>query len=170
MRTPDDVRDGDICVVDTNILVYAHAGRSEQCGRLLRRLQAAEVSLVAPAVVWAELCHIYMLEEARRSSASDDALRLLGRHPDRVKRLRFYRERLKAWSELGVGYEPATREDLLDSGLKFQAKYGLLTHDSVVLAAAVRLEADCLITNDRSFFAADEVEIVRPSDLRTGRA
>jgi predicted nucleic acid-binding protein len=150
--------------------VYAHAGRSEQCGRLLRRLQAAEISLIAPSVVWAELCHIYMLEEVRRSSASDDALRLLGRNPDRVKRLRFYRERLKAWSDLGLGYEPAAREDLLDAGLKFQAKYGLLTHDSMVLAIAVRLDADCLITNDRGFFPAEEVEIVRPSDLRPGRA
>ncbi len=165
MKTPEQVRDGDLCVVDTNILVYAHARRSEQCARLLGRLQTAAISLVAPAVVWAELCHIYMLEEVRGSSRSFD-VRLLGRRPERVKRLRLYRERIRTWSDLGLGYEPTTRDDLLEKGLNFQAKYGLLTHDSAILAAAVRLGADCLVSNDRSFSAVEEIEIVRPTDLR----
>ncbi len=154
--------------MDTNVLVYAHAGRSEQCRRLLHRLQRAAVTLIGPAVVWAELCHIYMLEEVRRSSVTEAPLQAVRRNPERVKQLRFYRERLSAWKDLGLAYEPVTREDFLDAGLKFQAKYGLLTHDSLVLAAAVRLGVDCLITNDRGFFATQELEIVRPSDVRGG--
>ena len=47
-----------------------------------------------------------------------------------------------------------------------QKRHGLLTNDSVVLAMAIRLEADCLVSNDKRFQVVDEIAVFAPSDLR----
>jgi len=60
----DDIPSGSLCVIDTNVLLYAEQGTSLQAQRLLRRIEKREVLGVMPQTVWQELMHKLMLAEA----------------------------------------------------------------------------------------------------------
>ena len=109
-----------------------------------------------------------MLAEAVMSgkTSGPNLVGKLSKHPEMIKGLGLYRDKLLALKELGLGYEPCTEEDFLKSALSFQRKYGLLTNDSVVLTTAVRLKADALVTADAGFRDVSEIEVVMPSDIR----
>ena len=165
---PDDIESGRLCVLDTNILLYAEQGLSPQSQRLLRRCGTGEVIIVLPQTVWHELGHKLMLAEAVMSgkTSGPNLAGKLSRHPEIVKDLGLYRDKLLALKELGLGYEPCTEEDFFEKALSFRKKYGLLTNDSVILAIAVRLKADVLVTADSGFRDVSEIEVAMPSDIR----
>lgn len=163
----DDIENGSLCVIDTNVLLYAEQGLSRQAQRLLRRCSTGDLIGVLPQTVWHELTHKLMLAEAMmmgRISGPNPAKKL-ARKPDIMKDLSLYREKALALVDLGLGFEPCTREDLLEKAFDFQRKYGLLTNDSVVLAVAVRLKADVLATADAAFRQVVELSVAMPSDI-----
>jgi len=163
----DDIQSGSLCVADTNVLLYAEQGVSKQCQRFLRRSGTGEIIIQLPQTVWHELCHKLMLAEAMMSgkiTGPAPGLKL-ARKPDVVKGLGLYREKLRALVQLGLGFEPCTMEDLFGTAFTFQEKYGLLTNDSLILAAAVRLKADVLVTADTVFQTTQELPVALPSDM-----
>ena len=164
----DDIPSGSLCILDTNVLIYAEQGLSQQAKRILRRCSARELIGVLPQTVWQELIHRLMVAEAMmlgKVSGSNPA-RKLARQPEVIKSLGLYREKIQALLDLGLAFESCTQEDLLEAGFKFQEKYGLLTNDSVILAAAVRLNADVIVTADEAFQRVKEMKVARPSDVR----
>ena len=60
----DQIAPGSLCVLDTNVLLYAEQGTSPQAQRLLHRIGNGEVLGVLPQPVWQELSHKLMLAEA----------------------------------------------------------------------------------------------------------
>ena len=86
--------------------------------------------------------------------------------PDIVRGLSLYRSKVRNLFDMGLRFEGCTHDDLLDSGFALQSRYGLLTNDSLILAAAIRLEADCLVSSDKAFQTVEEIPVVAPSDLR----
>ncbi len=90
----------------------------------------------------------------------------LSQKPDVVKSLSIYQEKIAALQGLGLGFESRTRKDLLEAAFELQEKYGLLTNDSVVLAIALRLGADVLVSADAAFQQIPEPVVAWPSDLR----
>lgn len=92
--------------------------------------------------------------------------RQLSSKPDVVKRLSLYRDKIKALATLGLAFEPCTKADLLDKALDLQDRYGLLTNDSVILAIAMRLNADALVSADVRFQASKDIRVYAPSDIR----
>ncbi len=85
---------------------------------------------------------------------------------DVVKSLSIYQEKIAALQDLGLGFESCTRKDLLEDAIEFQKKYGLLANDSVVLATALRLGAEVLVSADTAFRQIVEPAVASPSDLR----
>lgn len=163
----DDIPSGSLCVLDTNVLLYAEQALSQQAQRLLRRCSAGDLIGILPQTVWQELTHKLMLAEAMmlEKISGPNPARKLSQQPDIVKHLRLYRDKIEALIDLGLGFELCTREDLLESAFGFQRKYGLLTNDSVVLATAVRLEADMLVSADVAFGKVTELSVAMPSDI-----
>jgi predicted nucleic acid-binding protein len=90
----------------------------------------------------------------------------LSKDPEIVKQLGLYREKVFALREMGLGYEPCTEEDFLNTAFTYQKKYGLLTNDSIILATAVRLKADVLVTADAGFQDITEIDIAIPTDIK----
>lgn len=163
----DDIASGSLCVVDTNVLLYAEQGLSAQSKRLLRRISSGELLGLLPQPVWLELTHKLMLAEAMmlgKISGANPA-RKLAAQPDVVKRLGLYRDKVRALMNLGIGFEPCTRADFPEAAFAFQEKYGLLANDSIVLAVAVRMKADALVTADRAFEKITELPIAMPTDV-----
>lgn len=164
----DDIPSASLCVLDTNILLYAEQGLSHQAQRLLRRCSTGDLTCILPQTVWQELTHRLMLAEAMmlgRISGPQPA-RKLSRQPDVVKRLGLYKDKIQALVNLGLGFEPCTKDDLFEAGFRLQEKYGLLTNDSVILATSVRLRAEVLVTADAVFQKVTELSVAMPSDIQ----
>lgn len=168
----DDIPAGSLCVIDTNVLLYAEQGVSDQAQRLLRRCSKGELIGTLPQTVWQELTHKLMLAEAMMKhgiSGRNPAARLADR-PNVVRTLTLYQMKVRALVDLGLRFEHCEQRDLLQSAFDLQTRYGLLTNDAVILAVAVRLEADCLVSSDKSFGSVEEIDVFAPSDLRIGKA
>lgn len=166
----DEIPSGSLCVVDTNVLLYAEQGTSLQAQRLLRRIEKREVLGVMPQPVWQELMHKLMLAEALmlgHLSGGNPARQLAGK-PDVIKRLMLYKDKIRALVTLGMAFEPCTRIDLVDKAVAIQERHGLLTNDSVIVAMALRLEADVLVSADKQFQFIKEVPVYAPSDVKLG--
>jgi len=152
------------------VLLYAEQALSAQAQRLIRRCASVELIGTLPQTVWQEVTHKLMLAEALmlgKVSGSNPA-RQLSKKPDVVRALGLYRQKVKALLDLGLGFEPCTRDDLTKEAFKHQAHYGLLTNDSVVLAVALRLRADVLASADEAFRKISEIQIACPTDLKLG--
>lgn len=164
----DDIPNGSLCVIDTNVLLYAEQGVSAQAQRLLRRCASVELIGTLPQTVWQELNHKLMLAEALMLGkvSGRNPSRQLSKKPDIVRSLGLYREKIKALLDLGLGFEPCRRDDLTKEGFRHQEHYGLLTNDSVVLAVALRLRADVLVSADDSFRNVGEIQVACPTDLK----
>ena len=163
----DDIQNGSLCVVDTNVLLYAEQGLSRQAQRLNRRCSAGDLIGVRPQTVWQELTHKLMLAEALMMErvSGPNAARKLSRQPDIVKGLGLYKDKILALVNMGLGFETCMKEDLLVNAFRYQAEYGLLTSDSVIVAIGVRLGADVLVTADAAFQKIVEIPIAMPSDI-----
>ncbi|MBI4455136.1 MAG: type II toxin-antitoxin system VapC family toxin [Acidobacteria bacterium] len=166
----DDIPNGSLCVIDTNVLLYAEQAVSAQAQRLLRRCASVELIGTLPQTVWQEVTHKLMLAEALmlgKVSGLSPA-RQLSRKPEVVRSLGLYRQKVQALLDLGLGFEPCTRDDLAKEAFRYQEHYGLLTNDSVVLAVALRLRADVLASADESFRSVSEIQVACPTDLKPG--
>lgn len=164
----DDIHGGSLCVVDTNVLLYAEQGFSAQAQRFLRRCSTGEIIGVIPQTVWQELAHKLMLAEAMMLGkvAGANAARQLAQKPEVIKGLSIYRDKIGALKDLGLEFEPCTREDFLEDTLRLQKEFGLLINDSVILTTALRLRAEVLVSADTAFERITEPIVARPSDLR----
>jgi predicted nucleic acid-binding protein len=163
----DDISNGSLCVIDTNVLLYAEQGSSLQAQRLLRRCSKGDLIGVMPQTVWHELAHKLMLAEAMMLGkvAGPNPSRKLARQPDLVKTLGLYRDKVFALVDLGIGFVSCTREDFFEKALKLQERHGLLVNDSVILAIALRLKADVLVSADAAFQKVTEMKVAMPSDI-----
>jgi predicted nucleic acid-binding protein len=164
----NDIPSGSLCLIDTNILLYAEEGVSNQAQRLLRRCARGELSGVLPQTVWQEVTHKLMLAEAMMKgliTGGNPAARLASR-PETIRRLSLYRAKVQALIDLGLRFEACTMDDLKKTGFVLREKYGLLTNDAVVLAVAIRLKADALVSGDKAFHAVTELPVHSPTDLR----
>lgn len=164
----DDVSAGSLCVVDTNVLLYAEQGVSPQAQRFIRRCASGELMAVLPQTVWQELAHKLMLAEAMMRgliSGGNPAARLAAK-PEAIRGLSLYKAKVKSLLDLGFSFEPCQLGDLTERAFALQEQYGLLTNDAVVLAVALRLKADALVSSDKSFRGVAEIEVHYPTDLR----
>jgi predicted nucleic acid-binding protein len=164
----DDIPSGSLCVLDTNILLYAEQGASLQSQRLLRRIEQLDVTGVLPQPVWQETMHRLMLTEAIMLGhvRGPNPARQLARKPEVVKRLTLYREKIGALITLGLGFEPCRETDLWEKALEIQERYGLLTNDSLIVAMALRIEAEALASTDAGFGNIKEIRVYVPSDVK----
>lgn len=163
----DEIPGGSLCVIDTNVLLFAEEGVSRQAQRLLWRCARGELSGVLPQTVWQEVTHKLMLAEAMMKgiiAGSNPAARLSAK-TEVVKSLSVYRTKVRALVDLGLGFEPCTMKDLTKTAFGLQEKYGLLTNDAMVLAVAIRLKSDALVSADRAFQKVTEVKLYVPTDL-----
>ena len=164
----DDIPSGSLCVVDTNVLLYAEQGASHQAQRFIRRCSSGDVKAILPQTVWQEITHKLMLAEAMTrglTSGGNPAARLASR-PEVIRGLSLYKAKVKALVDLGFGFEPCLLPDLLDRAFALQEHHGLLTNDAMVLAVALRLKADVLVSSDKAFRGVAELKIGYPTDLR----
>ena len=161
----DDIPAGARILVDANILLYAKRGMSAQCRRFLDRCAQREVNGVLTTIVVAEFCHRRMTQEAQsRGLSGSNPAKALSQNSALVRQLIQYRqdmEDLLAGELAMLGIEQAD----FAKALELQQLHGLLTNDSLNLAAALRAGVNLLATADPQFDAVSGLTVFKPDDL-----
>jgi len=167
LTSSGEIPSGSSCVLDTNVLLYAHQNASPAASLVLRRCAAADIVGILPSAVWEELCHRLMVAEAVATGriTGPNPARRLAEHPEIVRGLTAYRERIAELSAMGLRFESVRREDVLTGAIEVQKRHGLLTNDSIIAACAMRLGADYLVTSDGSLATLTAVRIAFLDDV-----
>lgn len=165
-RPLGSIPEGATTLIDANILLYAAAGRSPQCEDFVRRCADGEVNGVITTIVLGELCHRWMMEEARGRGfiKGSNPARQLAASPKQVMRLNDYPDLVRALIHGNVGIETVEREDFI-SALDIQRRYGLLTNDSLLVAVGQRTGIRSIATADKQFGSLSGWGVYRPSDI-----
>lgn len=161
----DAIPAGARVLIDANLLIYARRGMSAQCRCLLERCARREVGGVLTTLVLAEFCHRRMMQEAQsRGLAASNPAKALALNPDLVRQLTQYRQELE---DLLVGDLRLLTVESADftQAAELQRAHGLLTNDSLSLAAALRNGIDLLATADPQFDSIPCLTVFKPSDL-----
>jgi len=90
--------------------------------------------------------------------------------PNFVRALTLYQTKVRALVDLGLRFEHCEQGGQLQSAFDLQKHYGSSTSDAVILAVAVRLKADCLVSSDKRLQSVEEIDVLAPSDLRIQEA
>lgn len=156
---------GTLVFVDANIFIYGLLGQSRQCAHLIERCQKEEVAGVTTTEVVGEVCHRLMVKEAmdlgliRRPAASA----LKSKH-DAIRGLRKYWEltaRIFRWNLVVLGSNEARHR----AAQRIRNDHGLLTNDSLVVAACFEHDIRSLASRDADFRLIPELKVYGPSDL-----
>lgn len=161
-----DIKAGEWVVIDTNILVYANQGKSEECVQLLRRCALKDVHGIVPMPMVAELVHALMLIEARENGwiERSNPARALAERPELVRRLSRYEVSIREFLGIGLRLEPATAVDVIEA-LSIQREFGLLTNDALLLAIARRLNCSSIASADSMFGRAQRFAVYAVGDI-----
>lgn len=163
--TINEVADGARVLVDANIVLYVLAGKSPQCRKFLSRCAEGSIEGIITTVVAAEICHRRMiLEAAARGLVSSNPAKALGRERSKVRKLTDYADEVRDLLGGGLTAEAVRPEDF-PVALEFQNRHGLLTNDSLNLAAARRLGLRDIATADSHFDSIVGWRVYRPRDL-----
>jgi predicted nucleic acid-binding protein len=156
---------GTVVFVDANIFVYGLLGESQQSARFIERCRNEDLAGVTTTEVVGEVCHRLMLKEAldlglirRPAAASLKAKRKA------IRGLHKYWEltaRLFQWNLVVL----ASNESRHRTAQRIRTKYGLLTNDSLVVAACVEHDIPALASRDADFDSIAELMVYSPSDL-----
>lgn len=156
---------GSEILLDANILVYALSDRSRQCQELLHRCAIRDISGFTTVDVLSDVCHRLMIAEAaglgliHKANASS----LKGKSSV-VRQLGSYWSRLTKAMSGNLAILPLDEFRFVRAH-HLRKQHGLMTNDSIVLAAADVFGIELLASNDSDFDAIEWLTIYRPTDI-----
>lgn len=168
-HTLDDLPSGEDVFIDANVFVYAACMKSAHCARFLRRCAAEELYGLTTFEVLNEVTHRLMLAEAMsavliaRESASS-----LARRPEAIRTLSTYWRQVEGIMRLNLLIIPMD-ESRMRAANTLRAEYGLLTNDSLLVAAMEERGVVCLASADSDFDQVPHVARYAPSDISISR-
>jgi len=159
-----ELADRSVVLIDANIFIYAARNASRQCRQMLERCAREEVHGFATFAILAEVCHQLMLANAQASGVVPQAsARKLRRHRPEVRRLGDYWPPVEALLDwVGV---LALDDAIFRRAQVMRERYGLLTNDSLILAAADLYGINCLATRDDDFDDVPWLTVYKPGDI-----
>jgi predicted nucleic acid-binding protein len=151
--------------LDANIFIYTFSGRSNECRDLLRRCATEEVFGITTLEVIDEVTHRLMLVEAVAKGiiTRQSAAALKGKWTDVAKLSEYwtFTSRIFGLNILIV----TSDESRLHRAQTVRSSHGLLTTDSLILAAMIEYGIDCLASRDGDFDHVASLTIYKPTDI-----
>lgn len=152
-------------LIDANIFIYALGQTSPLCVAFLERCAREELLGVTTVEVVNEVTHRLMLVEAVKKNhiTKEQASQLKGK-PNVVKALTDYwilASRIFALNVLVLGLEVPR----LHRAERLRKTNGVLTTDSMVLAAINEYGIGCLATRDGDFDQVPGISVYKPGDV-----
>lgn len=169
MREPlDSVPTGSDVVIDANIFVYGLTAKSAQCKNLLERCSREEVTGATLFEVLHETTHKFMIAEALQrglfAGQQEKGAKYLSKHPEQVKVLTDYWANTLRLLALNVMLLPM-EQDIVEGAQTERVNAGMLTNDSVIVAAMREYGISRIATNDRQFEAVAGISVFSPTDV-----
>lgn len=155
-KTFSDIPDQAAVLLDANIVVYAlypQAQFHSVCADLLERGARRELVLHLVVNAAAEIIHRVMLLEVMAQGTFQHGLAAvthLKNHPQAVQQLTRYKTVLRDLGRARINILALSHKDL-HSSKRYRETYGLLTNDSLIMAAMQREHITYLATNDPDF-------------------
>ncbi|WP_258358538.1 type II toxin-antitoxin system VapC family toxin [Moorella sulfitireducens] len=162
----DELPAGSQIFVDANIFIYHFSGVSEDCSSFLERCEREEIVGFTTTNILLETMHrLMMLEAVTRGLVTPGNLakKLKGK-PEIITRLATYAEQVKKIPAMNINIVPLT-QDLCYQALTWQQQYGLMTNDSILLAACQEYKCWNLASNDLVFVGVREITLWQPADV-----
>ena len=151
--------------IDANIFIYAFLGHSNQCRDLLGRCATEQVLGITTLEVVNEVTHRMMLAEALGTGViKRDSVRDLQGKWREIAKLTEYWAQTSAIFGLNILVLPSD-EGRLHRAQTIQARHGLLTNDSLIVAAMEELGIHSLATRDNDFDHISDVTVYKPTDI-----
>lgn len=151
--------------LDANIFVYAFLGHSNQCRELLGRCATEQVLGITTLDVVSEVTHRMMLAEALGSGLiKRDRVRDLRGKWREIAQLTEYWTQTSAIFGLNV-LVLMTDQARLHRAQTIRSRHGLLTNDSLIVAAMEEFGIHSLATRDNDFDHISELTVYKPTDI-----
>lgn len=151
--------------LDANVFIYAFGGHSNECHDLLRRCSTEEVFGITTLDVINEATHRLMLTEAvaKNIITKGNASALKGKWRDVAKLTEYWAltARIFGLNIVIVGSD----ESRLHRAQTVRSNHGLLTNDSLILAAMDEYGITCLASRDQDFDHVPGLTVYRPTDI-----
>jgi predicted nucleic acid-binding protein len=156
---------GEEVLVDANVFVYGLNVQSVQCRDFLRRCASGEISAFATVDILSDVCHRLMLAEAAGLGHDNATERVVASgKPHVVRQLQDYWNRIQNVMSGAIAILPLD-EFRFRRAHAVRRQHGLMTADSLVLAAADVFGIGSLATNDDDFDAVPWIDVDKPTDL-----
>ena len=151
--------------LDANIFIYSFSGQSNECRELLRRCATEDVVGITTLEVINEVTHRMMLAQAvaKEIITRQNAAALKGKWRD-VVTLSDYWTLTSRIFKLNI-LIVASDESRLHRAQTVRSSHGLLTTDSLILAAMREYGIDCLASRDGDFDHISSLAIYKPTDI-----
>jgi len=154
-----------LVLIDANIFIYAARAASPQCEEFLARCARQEIRGLTTLEVLAEVCHQLMLASARASGAVTQATASALRHRrEAVRGLANYWPVVAAVLDSNLAVLALDQQRFRRAQI-MRERYGLLTNDSLVLAAADSYGITNLATRDADFDNVPWLTVYKPEDI-----
>ena len=161
----ENLRAGTHLFIDANIFIYAFLGHSSQCRNLLGRCASEQVFGITSFDVVNEVTHRLMVAEALGTGViKRDRVRDLRGKRCEIAQLTEYWAQTSAIFGLNILVLPSD-EARLYRAQSVRSRYGLLTNDSLILAAMEENGVDSLATRDSDFDHISNLKIYKPTDI-----
>lgn len=152
--------------LDANILIYGLTKKSQQCVALLQRCARQEIFGISSFSTLAEVTHRLMIMEAVSEGLAPTAKAkdYLDSHPQIVTQLHEYWTLVSGILAMNLLLVPVDEAVTRRAHLVRQAA-GLLTNDSLIVAAMIENEITFLASQDQGFDTVREIVLCRADDL-----
>jgi len=162
----EELKPGTTIFIDANIFIYHFTGISEECSSLLECCEREKVLGFTTTSILLEVMHRLMMLEAlaRKLVTPGNIAKKLKRKPAIVKQLTAYADQVQKIPEMNINIIPVTQE-LCYQAVTWQQKYGLMTNDSILLAACRQQNCLHLASNDWAFSQVENLTLLQPMDV-----
>ena len=155
--------------IDANIFIYAFLSHSDQCRDLLGRCATEQVFGITSLDVINEVTHRTMLAEALGTGViKRDSVRDLRGKWREIAQLTEYWTQTSALFGLNILVLPSD-ESRLHRAQTIRSRFGLLTNDSLIVAAMEEFGIHGLATRDNDFDHISELVVYKSKGGQPGR-
>ncbi len=161
----DAIPAGTRVLVDANTLIYAVDQVSLESRRLLDRCGAGDLTGFLTVISLAEFCHRRLMQEAQSLGlAAANPAKALARDQSLVRKLARYAQETEDLLARDL-HLLAWEDSDFHKALALQRQFGLLTNDSLHLAAGLRVGIEFVATSDSDFDSVPDITVCKPGDL-----
>ena len=159
------VPNGSDVFIDANVFIYGLTAQSAQCKTFLERCSREEVTGITLFECANDATHQFMKAEAvEKGHCAGQAMKYLSQHPEIVRQLTDYWANTQRLLALNVLFVPIELK-IVAAAQPERVSAGLLTNDSIIIAAMRDFGVLSIATNDRQFDAVAGITVFSPTDI-----